>query len=72
MAEPNPRRERFLTEQRRDATRGFYIHLIVYVAVMTLLVVINALTPGPWWVQWPLIGWGIGILGHAYLTLWRK
>lgn len=72
MADANPRRERFLAGQRQGATRGFYIHLIVFVAVMALLTVINALTPGPWWVQWAFIGWGLGILGHAYLALWRK
>lgn len=69
MADTNPRRDRFLTERRRGPLMGFYIHLTVYVAVMALLVAINALTGGPWWVQWPLIGWGLGILGHAYFAL---
>lgn len=47
--------------------RPFLIHLIVFVAVMTLLTVIDLLTsPGTYWFQWPLLGWGIGVLGHGY------
>src|SRR4051794_11293762 len=48
------------------ALKGLYIHGAVFVAVMLGLVVLNAAGTGPWWVQWPLIGWGAGILGHAY------
>ena len=32
---------------------------------MTLLLAINVMTGGVWWVQWPFIGWGIGIVAHA-------
>lgn len=49
--------------------QGFLIHLIVYLAVNALLFVIDMLTsPGEYWFQWPLVGWGIGILGHGYLA----
>lgn len=49
--------------------QGFLVHLIVYLAVNALLFVIDMLTsPGEYWFQWPLLGWGIGILGHAYLA----
>lgn len=46
--------------------RGFQIHLIVYIAVNILLTVID-LTSSPefLWFIWPLLGWGIGIIGHA-------
>jgi 2TM domain len=50
------------------ALKGFYIHLTVFVAVMTGLIAADAASAGSWWVQWPLIGWGLGILGHAYLV----
>ena len=45
--------------------RSFYIHLIVFCGVMTLLLVINLATSPVWWVQWPFIGWGIGLTAHA-------
>ena len=47
------------------ALKGFYIHLVVFACVMLGLLVINVTTRDDWWVQWPLLGWGIGILGHA-------
>ena len=48
-----------------DALFGFYIHLFVFICVMSGLFGINYAIGSPWWVQWPLIGWGLGILGHA-------
>ncbi|MEQ1577409.1 MAG: 2TM domain-containing protein [Hyphomicrobium sp.] len=50
------------------ALKGFYIHLTVFVAVMTGLIGADYAGGGSWWVQWPLIGWGLGVLGHAYLV----
>lgn len=50
-------------ERRVRAMTGFYIHLAVFVVVMALLFVLN-FTDKEWWVQWPLLGWGAGILGH--------
>ena len=45
--------------------KGFYIHLAQYVLVIALLTVINALTtPNRWWVQWVIMGWGIGVFLH--------
>ena len=45
---------------------GLYIHATVYAAVNVLLITINLSTaPGQLWFQWPLLGWGIGLLGHA-------
>ena len=47
---------------------GFYIHLTVFVLVNALLVGVNLLTsPEHLWFQWPLIGWGLGILLHIGL-----
>jgi hypothetical protein len=45
---------------------GLYIHATVYVAVNVLLITINLSTAqGQLWFQWPLLGWGIGLLAHA-------
>lgn len=47
--------------------KGFYKHLIKFVAIMLLLTVINLLTsPQYLWVLWALLGWGIGIVTHAF------
>ena len=46
---------------------AFVIHFAAYLAVNILLIVINlATTPGKYWFYWPLLGWGVGIAGHAY------
>lgn len=61
MSDPNRLRR---AEDQADAILGFYIHLIAFVVVMTILFVINVRSVGDWWVQWPAIGWGLGVLGH--------
>lgn len=48
--------------KRRKAC--FYSHLRSYLIVNTALVLINNITPGPWWFQWSLLGWGIGLAFH--------
>ncbi|MBY0528106.1 MAG: 2TM domain-containing protein [Gemmataceae bacterium] len=50
---------------------GLYIHLVVYVVVNAFLVAVNLVTtPDQLWFQWPLVGWGLGILFHAGLLLY--
>ena len=39
----------------------FHRHLWSYLIVIAALLLINLLTPGPWWFQWPALGWGIGL-----------
>ena len=52
--------------KKAKAKVEFRIHLINYIAVNTLLAIINlTLTPGYIWFKWPLLGWGIGIILHA-------
>ena len=49
-----------------EAITGFYIHFVVFILVMALLLGVNWLaTPDIWWVQWPFLGWGIGVVAHA-------
>ena len=45
--------------------KGFYSHLANYVLVIAVLTVVNALTtPNRWWVQWVIMGWGVGVFFH--------
>ncbi len=48
---------------------GFRIHAVAFVVVMALLVAINVLTGAPYWVQWVLPGWSIGLLNHWFFVL---
>jgi transcriptional regulator with XRE-family HTH domain len=46
--------------------RGWYIHALQYVVVIGALFVLNAsMSKGVWWVQWPALGWGIGLMAHG-------
>ena len=58
-----------LAREQVEAMTGFYIHLIVYVLVISLLFAINAASrDAGWWAQWPLIGWGLGIGLHSAIV----
>ena len=49
--------------------KRFYLHLIRYGVVITLLAVINLVTsPQYLWFFWPMLGWGIGIAAQALTT----
>ena len=62
-------REKYLAAKAHVAAlKGFYIHFIVFIAVMTVLLAADYAGGGSWWVHWPLIGWGLGLLGHAFLV----
>jgi hypothetical protein len=56
-----------LTQARQRVARlkEFYVHLSIYVAVMTLLFFIDLVTGDGWWFHWPLMGWGVGVAMHA-------
>ena len=68
-----------MTEQERidrahrdaDELRGFYSHLTLYLGVMVLLLLADAAMGGGWWVQWPALGWGVGIMAHAVTVFGR-
>ena len=53
------------------ARTGFYMHLTAYLVVNALLMFINLATSSErLWFQWPLLGWGIGIMAHAVAVFW--
>ena len=70
--------EEMMTEEEQQALeyvrdlKGFYSHLITYVAVMAGLYLINfATNPSYYWATWTLVGWGIGIIVHG-VSLYEK
>ncbi|CAH0535473.1 hypothetical protein VST7929_03047 [Vibrio stylophorae] len=49
--------------------KKFYAKVLCYLAVMTLLLIINLITdPSYLWVVWPALGWGIGIVCYGIST----
>lgn len=46
--------------------KGFYIHAIIFVIVMTGIWILNlVVTSNILWAIWPTLGWGVGLIGHA-------
>ncbi|MEZ5817829.1 MAG: 2TM domain-containing protein [Hyphomicrobiaceae bacterium] len=58
-------RKLYLARRRVEAITGFYIHLGVYLIVNAGLFLVNLFTGPDWWVQWPVVGWGIGLIAHG-------
>ena len=56
--------------RRRAARRGVQIHLAAYLAMVVIVLTVwlaVGLTAGAWyfWPIWPILGAGIGVIGHA-------
>ena len=60
--------------KRLKDKRDFRQHLAIYLLVNAGLCVIWFITSagGYFWPIWPMFGWGIGIVGHAFQTYWTK
>jgi hypothetical protein len=66
-------RASYLRAKRRlGALIGFYIHLFVFLLVVTILAAVNWLTGGPWWVLGVFFGWGIFVLAHGLVVTGRS
>jgi hypothetical protein len=63
-----PRHDAKLEKARKQVAviKGFYIHLVVFVVVNLGLCAVNFVTGKPWWVLWVFLGWGLGVLAHAF------
>jgi len=69
--------ERYQEAKKRvEEIKGFYFHLVTYVIINAVLIIINLLTsPEYLWFIWPIVGWGVGLLIHAFTVfsnLWGK
>lgn len=54
-----------IAKRKVEAMTGFYFHLATFVIVMAVLLLVNLFVSPAWWVQWPFLGWGAGLVGHA-------
>lgn len=56
-----------LARKQVEEIRAFYIHAGIYTVVIGAMWIINAMS-GAWWVQWPMLGWGVGLAVHGLST----
>ena len=55
-----------VAKMRVDEIKAFYVHVGIFIAVNTVLVIINVLDEDDvWWSLLALVGWGIGLAIHA-------
>ena len=70
-------REQFaLAKERMEELTAFYAHLVVFGFAMLAMLHADIFDGdelfGPLdWVFWPFLGWGIGVLGHAWVVYGR-
>ena len=66
---PKPENDNLAYERahkRVKELKSFYSNLISYVIVTIFLIILNLITsPKQLWFYWPLMGWGIGVIGHG-------
>ena len=58
--------------RRVGALISFYIHLFVFLLVVTILAAVNWLTGGPWWVLAVFFIWGAFVLAHGLAVTARS
>jgi hypothetical protein len=57
-------KEKIHQARMKRRRKGFYSHLLSYLIVNAALLLMDSFTPGPWWFQWSVFGWGIGLAFH--------
>ncbi|MBM4158879.1 MAG: 2TM domain-containing protein [Ignavibacteria bacterium] len=54
-------------KERVGELKGFYTHLTIFIVINLVLFLINYFSmPEQLWFYWPLLGWGIGLVSHAF------
>lgn len=64
--------EHAMETERDKAINGFYTHFIIFLAVIAVLAVVNLVSGDAFWIQWVVLGWGIGIAFHAFMIFVRR
>ena len=58
-----------MAREHVEKLKGFYSHLTVYLIFVPIFITINILGGSNFpWAIFPIVGWGIGIAGHAAET----
>ncbi|MEP2937242.1 MAG: 2TM domain-containing protein [Gilvibacter sp.] len=52
-------------KERVEKIKGFYVHFAIYLIFVVFFIYLNLRSTDFPWAIFPILGWGIGILGHA-------
>ncbi|MEZ4875914.1 MAG: 2TM domain-containing protein [Flavobacteriaceae bacterium] len=48
-----------------EQLKGFYVHFTIYLIMVPVFIVLNLKTTDFPWAIFPIVGWGMGVIGHA-------
>lgn len=48
-----------------EELKGFYIHFSIYLSMVPVFIFLNLKSTGFPWAIFPIVGWGMGVIGHA-------
>lgn len=69
METHNSNAERYQkAKQRVEKMKGFYTHLVIYLIFSAFFIFLNFRSGNFPWAIFPIVGWGLGIMGHATET----
>lgn len=69
METHNSNAERYQkAKQRVEKMKGFYTHLVIYLIFSAFFIFLNFRSGNFPWAIFPIVGWGLGIMGHATTT----
>lgn len=58
-------------KKRVEAIKGFYWHLAAYLIIIPAIIFVNYKTSWEFkWFWFSTVGWGIGVLSHAFSVFW--
>ena len=52
-------------KERVENLKGFYIHFSIYLIMVPVFIFLNFRSTGFPWAIFPIVGWGLGVAGHA-------
>ncbi|WP_432410592.1 2TM domain-containing protein [Rasiella sp. SM2506] len=56
-------------QEHVEKLKGFYSHLSIYLLFIPIFIAVNYFGGSNFpWAIFPIVGWGIGITGHAFET----
>jgi hypothetical protein len=62
-SEQNERVQR--AKERVEEIKGFYVHVLIYIAMNGVLLLLDVVSGGGYWFYWPALLWGMGLAAHA-------
>ncbi len=58
-----------LAKKRVEKLKGFYLHLAIYMLFVPVFIYLNYISQAGFpWALFPIVGWGMGVSGHAAET----